>query len=84
MEKEIPVEHKYAVVYVGAPYGLDECGDLKYTCKTKAGARQWLRNRFGNSPMCLEMTVVELDGMGYWRYQPRTPREYFGVLSDRC
>ena len=73
----IPEDHKYAVIYIGAPFGVLEGGRLEYTSKTEKGATQWLQNHFGGSPMSLDCAVIDLDYASLPRYEPMTARDYY-------
>jgi len=78
-EKVIPEDHKFAAVYVGAPYGLNDGGQLEFTTETEKGAEQWIKIHFGSSPKGFDMRVIDLDFAGYERYAPMTPRTYFMI-----
>jgi len=72
-------QHKFAVVFAGAPYGANEGGQVEHTAKTEAAAANWLSCHFGNSPRGYDMRIVNLDDKSHPRYYPMTPREYFGL-----
>lgn len=66
--------HTHALVYVGAPYGDNEGGNLEYSgtedqCKMKM-------RRLGPL-LSLERRIVELDARDNYRYAPMSAREYF-------
>lgn len=73
--KEITNEHTHAIVYVGAPYGLDELGELVSVHTAEYHAIQEL-GKLSKSPRYYNQSkIIELDQKPYG--SSKTYREIF-------